>query len=198
LRAAHADSYECYDAGYILGSVVILHSHENGKRVRLAFSGDVGRPGLPIIRDPDRLPPAEYLIMDSTYGNRLHKDEGTVADKLAGIINRTCHRGGKIIVPAFAVGRAQQLVLLLHELQTRTGLRIPRIPIFVDSPLTLDVTKVFREHVECFDPETRQYLLDGEDPFGFDRLRYIRGASESMKLNSLNGSFLVISASIRC
>ncbi len=190
-------SYECYDAGHILGSsVVILHDRNQGHRVRLAFSGDVGRPGLPIIRDPDALPPVEYLIMESTYGNRFHKDEGAVADKLAGIINRTCHRGGKIIVPSFAVGRAQQLVLLLHELANAA--RIPRIPLFVDSPLTVDVTKIFRDHVECFDAETRQYLLDGEDPFGFERLRYIRDVAESMKLNDLHGPFVVISASGMC
>jgi len=190
-------SYECYDAGHMLGSsVVILHERINGKRVRLAFSGDVGRPDLPIIRDPDALPPAEYLVMESTYGNRRHKETGAVTDKLAGIINRTCQRGGKVIVPSFAVGRAQQLVLLLHQLANEG--RIPSIPLFVDSPLAVDVTKVFREHPECFDAETRQYLLDGEDPFGFERLRYIRDVAESMKLNDLRGPFVVISASGMC
>jgi metallo-beta-lactamase family protein len=99
-------------------------------------------------------------------------------------------------VPSFAVGRAQQLVLLLHEL-TNAG-RIPNIPLFVDSPLAVNVTEVFRDHVECFDRETRQYLLDGEDPFGFSRLRYIREASESKKLNDLRGPLVVISASGMC
>jgi metallo-beta-lactamase family protein len=190
-------AYECYDAGHMLGSsVIILHYRNGGKRIRLAYSGDVGRPKLPIVRDPDVLPPAEYLIMESTYGNRFHKDEGAVADKLAGIVQRTCERGGKIIVPAFAVGRTQQLVLLLHQL-ANAG-RIPKIPIFVDSPLAVDVTAVFRKHVECFDAETRQYLLDGEDPFGFERLRYIRDVADSMKLNDLRGPFVVVSASGMC
>ncbi len=196
-RLADGLFYECYDAGHMLGSsVVMLHHRKNGKRVRLAYSGDVGRPGLPILRDPDKLPPAEYLIMESTYGNRFHKDEGAVIDKLAGIINRTCRRGGKIIVPSFAVGRAQQLVLLLHEL-TNAG-RIPNIPLFVDSPLAVNVTGIFRDHVACFDTETRLYLLDGEDPFGFSRLHYIREVSESMKLNELRGPLVVISASGMC
>lgn len=190
-------SYECYNAGHILGSsVVVLHERTNGQRVRLAFSGDVGRANLPIIRDPDHLPPVEYLVMESTYGNRLHKDPDAVAGKLAGIINRTCQRGGKIIVPAFAVGRTQQLVLLLHQLANEG--RIPNIPLFVDSPLAVDVTKVFRDHPECFDAETRQYLLDGEDPFGFERLRYIRDVADSMRLNDLRGPFVVISASGMC
>ncbi len=110
---------------------------------RLIFSGDVGRVNLPILRDPEPLQPADFLIMESTYGNRLHKDEGLVADRLAEIINRTAGRGGKIIVPAFAVGRTQQLVLVLHQLSNQG--RIPRIPLFVDSPLAVNVTEVFRK-----------------------------------------------------
>ena len=191
-------SYECFDAGHILGSsCVILHSKTgSGKPVSLAFSGDIGRPKLPIIRDPDQLPPADYVVMESTYGNRLHKDPDLVASKLADIIIRTAKRGGKIIVPAFAVGRTQQLVLLLHELADAG--RIPNIPVFVDSPLAIDVTKVFRAHPECFDPETRSYLEKGQDPFGFGRLQYVREASESVKLNDLHGPFVVISASGMC
>ena len=100
--------------------------------------------------------------MESTYGDRLHKDVDAVAGKLADIVNRTCGRGGKIIVPAFAVGRTQQLVVLLHELFDQQ--RIPSIPIFVDSPLAVNVTTIFRKHPECFDAETREYLLRGEDP----------------------------------
>src|SRR6266446_3060537 len=106
-------SYECYDAGHILGSsTILLHFQDGGCDVRLAFSGDVGRPNLPVIRDPDPMPPADYLILESTYGGRFHEAEGSVKNKLAAIINATARRGGKIIVPAFAVGRVQQLVLL--------------------------------------------------------------------------------------
>jgi metallo-beta-lactamase family protein len=142
------------------------------------------------------MPQADYLIMESTYGDRLHQDLSLVAGKLADIVNRTCARGGKIIVPSFAVGRTQQLVLLLHELSNEE--RIPRIPIFVDSPLAVDVTSIFRKHTECFDNETRQFLLEGEDPFGFKSLRYLRDVAESKALNDLRGPFIIISASGMC
>jgi metallo-beta-lactamase family protein len=189
--------YVPYDAGHILGSSsVVLHEAVNGSRVRLAFSGDVGRPNLPIIRDPESMPAAEYLIMESTYGGRLHKDIGHVVNKLRDVVNRTAGRGGRIIVPAFAVGRTQQLVLMLHQLANAK--QIPNIPIFVDSPLALNVTQVHRDHPECFDEEAREYLRHGEDPFGFQRLQYIRDASESKKLNDLHGPFVVISASGMC
>jgi len=127
------------------------------------------------------MPPADYLIIESTYGGRLHEAEGSVKDKLAAMINATARRGGKIIMTAFAVGRVQQLVVLLHQL-SNDG-RVPNISIFVDSPLAMNVTKVFRHHPECFDEETRKYLTDGDDPFGFRRLQYIREAGESKKLN---------------
>ena len=187
-------NYVPFDAGHILGSsFVVLHEGQDGAGTRLVFSGDVGRPNLPIIRDPEPLQPAEYLILESTYGGRLHKDVGHVIHKLADVVNRTAARGGRIIVPAFAVGRTQQLVLMLHQLANEG--RIPKIPIFVDSPLALNVTEVHRSHPECFDEETREYLRNGEDPFGFKRLQYIRTPEESKKLNDLHGPFVVISAS---
>jgi metallo-beta-lactamase family protein len=190
-------SYQCYDAGHILGSSTILfHSQGNGREVRLLFSGDLGRKSMLIIRDPDPPPPADYLIMESTYGGRSHEELQSAKDKLAGVIKSTAARGGKVIVPAFAVGRVQQLVLLLHEL-TNEG-RVPNIPIFVDSPLAVDVTAVFRKHPEVFDEETRKYLTDGDDPFGFKRLTYIREANESKKLNDLHGPCVIISPSGMC
>ncbi len=190
-------SYEAYDAGHILGSTaILLHHHENGRRIRVVYSGDVGRPNQTIIRDPDALPEVDYLIMESTYGDRLHKELDAVTGKLADIINRTCQRGGKIIVPAFAVGRTQQLVILLHELVEQQ--RIPSIPVFVDSPLAIEATKVFQKHTECYDAETREFLLEGEDPFGFKNLRYVRDAGESKALNDLRGPFMIISASGMC
>ena len=188
--------YESYDAGHILGSSAVLLVYHGAKKIRLAYSGDVGRPQLPIIRDPELLPPVDYLIMESTYGGRLHKDVGTVRAKLANVVNRTCRRGGKLIVPSFAVGRVQQLVLMLHELSDAG--EIPGIPIFVDSPLAVEATEVFRRHPECFDHETRRFLLEGRDPFGFARLRYIRDVSESKALNDLRGPFVIISASGMC
>ncbi len=190
-------TYENVDAGHLLGSTaVILTAHQNGRPLRLAFSGDVGRADLPIIRDPDVMPPVDYLIMESTYGDRLHQHVDSVKDKLAGVISRTCARGGKIIVPAFAVGRTQQLVLMLHQLINEGHL--PNIPIFVDSPLAINATEIHRKHPECFDVETSEFLDNHEDPFGFKRLRYVREASESKALNDLRGPMLILSASGMC
>jgi metallo-beta-lactamase family protein len=190
-------TYTTYAAGHMLGSsAMVLEAADTAKPVRLAFSGDVGRPGLPIITDPEPLPLVDYLIMESTYGDRLHQAMGSVRNKLAEVINRTCNRGGKMIVPAFAVGRTQQLVLLLHELITAN--EIPNFPIFVDSPLAVNVTDVFRKHKELWDEETRVFLENGMDPFGFKRLRYIRDVNESKALNDLHGPFMVISPSGMC
>ena len=185
--------YQTHEAGHMLGATSMVLEADG---VRLAFSGDVGRPSLPILRDPEKLTTADYLIMESTYGDRLHKQIGHVAEKLADVVNRTAGRGGKIIVPSFAVGRAQQLVLLLHQLTEAH--KIPSIPIFVDSPLAINATEVFRKHPECFDEDARKFLTEDEDPFGFNRLKYVREASESKALNDLHGPFVVISASGMC
>jgi metallo-beta-lactamase family protein len=185
--------YTSYEAGHMLGSTCLTVEAEG---VRLLFSGDVGRKGLPIIRDPENIPEADYLIMESTYGDRLHQPIEAVAGKLTDIVRRTASRGGKIVAPSFAVGRTQQLVVLLHELIEQN--KIPAIPIFVDSPLAVNVTDVFRKHPECYDEELQEHFSNGEDPFGFKRLRYIREVSESKALNDLRGPFLVISASGMC
>ena len=188
--------YQSFEAGHMLGSTCMLLELESaGHRARLGFTGDLGRPGLPIIRDPEPLPPIDYLIMESTYGDRVHEAIESVADKLADIVNRTYRRGGKIIVPAFAVGRTQQLVLLLHQLINEK--RIPSFPIFVDSPLAVNVTDVFRRHPELFDEEALA-LADHGDPFGFNRLTYVRDVNQSKALNDLHGPFLIISASGMC
>jgi metallo-beta-lactamase family protein len=186
--------YTSFEAGHIFGSTsMVLDLESDGRKVRLGFSGDLGRPGLPIIRDPEPLPAVDYLILESTYGDRIHEPIQSVAAKLADIVNRTYHRGGKLIVPAFAVGRTQQLVLLLHELTNAKA--IPSFPIFVDSPLAVNVTEVFRKHPELFDAETAEYLTRREDPFGFSRLTYIRDVEQSKALNDLRGPFMIISAS---
>jgi metallo-beta-lactamase family protein len=188
---------EAFDAGHILGSSTLVFRYEGGGgKIRLAFSGDVGRPNQSIVRDPDSMPPVDYVIMESTYGDRLHQDVSAVSDKLCEVVNRTCQRGGKVIAPAFAVGRTQQIVLLLHELMEQQ--RIPRVPVFVDSPLAVEATKVFRKHAEFFDDETREFLLKGEDPFAFPSLRYVPEVSGSKALNDLRGPFIVLSASGMC
>jgi len=185
------------NAGHMLGSAcVLVEAMEKGQKTRLLFSGDVGRKQLPIIRDPDTAPAANYLIMESTYGNRLHQPISPVKQKLAGLVNRVASRGGHIIVPAFAVERTQQLVLLLHQLIEEK--EIPNLPIFVDSPLAVNVTDVFRKHTEDWDQEACDFYKDKEDAFGWDRLRYIRTVQESKALNDLHMPFIVISASGMC
>ncbi len=186
---------ETVEAGHMLGSVCMRLT--DGK-TRLGFSGDIGRANLPIIRDPQQMLPCEYLIMESTYGDRLHQDDGSVLDKLADIVNRTAARGGKIVVPSFAVGRTQQLVLLMNQLMMAK--RIPNIPIFVDSPLAVNVTGTFRKYSNLFDDETAKMLAEDADGdvFGFSRLKYIRDVADSKALNDLHGPFLVISASGMC
>ena len=196
-EAAPGVTFTGVEAGHMLGSTsLVLEVESRGRKIRIGYSGDVGRPNLPIIRDPEPLPQVDYLVMESTYGDRLHKDLATVKSKLADAVRRAAARGGKIIAPAFAVGRTQQLVLLLHELIEEK--QIPSIPVFVDSPLAVDVTEVFRRHVYLFDEETSRFLRNGEDPFGFRLLRYVREASESKALNDLRGPALIISASGMC
>ena len=190
-------SYETYDAGHMLGSsCMVLREDIGGRKVSLCFSGDVGRPGLPIVRDPEALPGVDYLIMECTYGDRLHQQTEEVVDHLADVVIRTINRGGRVVVPAFAVGRTQAIVLLLHQLFNEK--RLPSVPIFVDSPLAVNVTRVFRAHPECFDEGTQAFLQNGQDPFGFARLQYVREAVDSKKLNSLQGPFIVISPSGMC
>ncbi len=181
------------EAGHMLGSV---HLRIDDGPIRLGFSGDLGRVGLPIIQDPEPMEPVDYLILESTYGDRFHQDPSNTKEKLADIVRRTAARGGKIVAPSFAVGRTQQLVVLLHEL-IREG-RIPAIPIFVDSPLAVNATEVFRRHIYLYDDETRSLLREGAEPFGFQRLTYVRDVADSKALNDLRGPFLVISASGMC
>jgi metallo-beta-lactamase family protein len=189
--------YEAYEAGHMLGSTFIrVNAEESGRAVRILYSGDLGRPGLPIIRDPESAPAADYLILESTYGDRLHQPIRSVANRLAEVVNRTYERGGHLIVPAFAVGRTQQLILIIHELIDAQ--KIPAFPIYVDSPLALDITEVFRRHEELFDEEARRYLANGGEPFGFKRLKYLRSVAESKALNDLRGPYIVIASSGMC
>ncbi len=183
-----------YDAGHILGSAVVEIRIEEGNETRvLVFSGDLGRKHLPILRDPETPPEADALIVESTYGDRDHAPIEKMDDDLAAVVNRVYARQGKLIIPAFAVGRTQELVYAMARL-LRAG-RIPRQDIFVDSPLAVNVTDIFARHPECFDAEIRKVLRDTGDPFGFDLLTYVRSVDESKALNSRKGPFVVISAS---
>jgi metallo-beta-lactamase family protein len=189
------------DAGHILGSAsVALRLRENAHDVHLAFTGDLGRPHLPILRDPVFIGGngTRYLITESTYGGRFHRPVAEMADQLLTPILRAVERKGKVIIPAFSVGRTQEIVYTLHNLRTQG--KIDGLPVFVDSPLSVNVTDVFRKHTECFDEETRSILSgrSNNDPFGFDTLTYVRTLEESKELNNRSGPFIVIAASGMC
>jgi metallo-beta-lactamase family protein len=184
------------DAGHILGSAGILLEieEEKGKKLRFGFSGDIGRPEMPIIRNPDVFRDLDLLIMESTYGNRLHTQTDEVEEEVAKVIKEVYDRRGKIIIPSFAVGRTQLLVYVLHKLFDQN--RIPEIPIYVDSPLAVKATEVFKNHPECYDRETNRIFLEsGNDPFGFKRLKYITTVDQSKELNEINDPMIIISAS---
>ncbi|MCB8982753.1 MAG: MBL fold metallo-hydrolase [Ardenticatenaceae bacterium] len=188
-----------YDAGHILGSAIValdIEDEESQRNRRLVFSGDLGRPNRPILRDPALLDRADILIIESTYGNRLHADLDEASDKLENIINETYGRGGKLIVPAFAVGRTQELVYRIHQLVEERDIP-PKLPIFVDSPLAIDATGIYRLHPEAYDEEIAQFILanHNEDPFGFDMMHYTRSTAESKELNFLREPAVIISAS---
>ena len=190
------------DAGHILGSAgVHLEVAEagkgtahSGKPVRIGFSGDIGRPNLPITNDPNVLRDLDILIMECTYGNRHHGVFDDVEEELATAIRETAEKGGKVIIPCFAVGRTQMLVYVLHKLFNQN--RLPEIPIYVDSPLACTATEVFRSYLHYLDRETQRVFIDGcEDPFGFSRLTYIQDVEASKRLNGQTFPHVIISGS---
>ncbi len=188
------------DAGHILGSaIVVLEVEESGQRRRLVFSGDLGRPEMAILRDPSTVSEADFLIMESTYGSRRHEARDDARATLRKVILETYHRRGKVLIPAFAVGRTQELVYDLHQLADAQ--KIPAVRIFVDSPLAVDVTQTFRLHPECYDQETHEFMLSDRhhrDPFGFHMLTYVRDVEDSKALNFLQEPAVIISASGMC
>jgi metallo-beta-lactamase family protein len=184
------------DAGHILGSAaIVLDIEENGQSSRFWFSGDIGRRDLPLIRDPVLPSEADTLLMECTYGDKPHRHPQHAYEELRDVVKRTVDRGGKVIVPSFAVGRTQELVYCLHRLIDSGD--IPRIPVVVDSPLAVNATDIFRAHPECFDEETLAFMR--EDPhqsaLGFDMVTYTRSVEESKALNFYQGPMVIISAS---
>ncbi len=187
------------DAGHILGSaqvVLDIEDEEDGKKKRLLFSGDVGRGNNDILNDPVAAKDIDYVIMESTYGGREH-DMGTQADeRVAKILKRAIERGGKIIIPAFAVERTQQLLYVLHQLFVSGA--IPEVPVYVDSPLAVNATEIFRLHPECYNEEVYKFLFEKKNPFGFEGLTLIRSVTKSKELNADKGQAIIISASGMC
>ncbi len=188
---------EFMEAGHILGSAQVHITLTEGERtVRLGFTGDLGRKGLPILRDPEFFDSLDYLVSESTYGNRFHESTDDLEEKLQKVILETLERKGKIIAPAFALGRTQSLIYLLHKLTDQKN--IPRIPIFIDSPMATEVTEVFSKHKELYDDELIAFLGNDDDPMSFRNLHFTQSAEDSKSLNHREGPFIVISTSGMC
>ncbi len=184
------------DAGHILGSASVFLSikDKNGDKIKVGFSGDIGRPNRPILRDPQIMDPVDYLICESTYGDKEHGAAPKEVEKLLRIIHETCVvKKGKLIIPAFSVGRTQEIVYIMDQLETAG--RLPRIPVYVDSPLAVNATTIFGAHPECYDAELSSYLLKDPNPFGFGNLTYIKEVSHSKRLNNSDKPCIIISAS---
>jgi metallo-beta-lactamase family protein len=183
------------DAGHILGSAsVTLRIFDGNKVIRFGFTGDVGRPNRPILRDPMPMPEVDYLICESTYGDRDHPAAPAETARFLDIIRHTClEKRGKLIIPAFSIGRTQEIVYILDRL-SHEG-KLPRIPVYVDSPLAVNATQVFIGHPECFDEELHHYMVTDENPFGFNNLKYLSSVEDSKKLNATKEPCIIISAS---
>ncbi|HEY5730747.1 MAG TPA: MBL fold metallo-hydrolase [Anaerolineales bacterium] len=183
------------EAGHILGSAAVsLEIEEKGKKTRFWFSGDIGRYKLPLLRDPLLPENADYLLMESTYGDKAHHDPSKAFDEFQEIVARTIKRGGKVIIPAFAVGRTQELVYNLNIMMFERD--VPPVPVYVDSPLAVNASDIFRKHPECFDAETREFVAEARHPaLDFKMLTYVRSVDESKALNTRKDPMVIISAS---
>ena len=191
------------DAGHILGSAIVeLWIKESGETIKLVFSGDLGRKNKPIIRDPAIIEGADYLIIESTYGNRLHPSLDNEAAKLIPIITETQKRGGNVIIPSFAVQRAQDIIYELNQYYDKIisvkDQSYLDIPVYVDSPLTISATEIFRRNPNCFDADTLELIKQGYNPLDFKNLHFSRTANESKQLNASSESKVIISASGMC
>ena len=186
---------EFFDAGHILGSSCVYLEIKDGRRtIKLGFTGDIGRYNKRILKDPEPFPQVDYLIMESTYGDRLHTTiEDAEQELLMAVLDTCTKKKGKLIIPSFAVGRAQEIIYALDRLETADLL--PDIDVFVDSPLSVSATNIMRLHTECFGPSILQYMKKDPDPFGFDRLQYIQSVEASKALNVRHKPCVIISAS---
>lgn len=194
---AEGVTFEFRDAGHILGAASVnLTIVENGKTTKIGFTGDIGNPGRPILKDPDVMADCDYLISESTYGGRVHEPSSEAKKKLAEVVSRTSARGGKVIIPSFAVGRTQEIVYALDQLWNEG--KLPPIPSYVDSPLAVRATGVYLSHPECFDSDLMTYMITDENPFGFERLTYVRDVEKSKELNQMRVPMVIISASGMC
>ncbi|MEZ4327211.1 MAG: MBL fold metallo-hydrolase [Polyangiales bacterium] len=186
-----------FDAGHVLGSaIVVLDIDDEGDMKRVVFTGDLGRHAMPILRDPELPHGANVLLMESTYGDRLHPPRKAMEDDLARIVADTVARGGKVVIPSFALERAQEILYTLRRLLDAG--RLPEIPVYLDSPLALKVTDVFRRHPGCYDDETAEMLANDGSPFNFPGLRYVESVRESMDIDASSEPCIIIAASGMC
>ena len=186
-----------HDAGHILGSAIIeVVAVEDGRTTRVVFSGDLGQWGGPLVVDPAKIPEADYLVMESTYGDRDHQGRGEIDDHLARIVTETVARGGSVIIPTFAIDRAQDLLYCFSRLANQD--RIPRVGIYLDSPMAIDVTSIYKRYPHLLDRETRDLLERGENPFQFRGLHLVRSPEESRRLIESPGSRVVLAGSGMC
>ncbi len=190
-------SLEFTDAGHILGAAIVtLTVKENGSARKLLFTGDLGRKDMPILKNPVIPEGANIVITESTYGNRLHESEVDVEETLKKLVIRAVEKKSRMIIPSFSVGRTQQIVYILNKLDAEGG--IPEIPVYVDSPLSTKATKVYMDHPDCYDDETRKWIAEGNRPFEYRGLRYTQDVEESKSLNDARGPMIIISASGMC
>jgi len=186
-----------YDAGHILGSSMIkVIISQNGEKRSILFSGDVGRWDKPILRDPTLFNEADYVLVESTYGDRLHQNQGTISDELARVINSTVKARGNILIPSFALERSQEVLYYLNQLLIEG--RIPPLVVFVDSPMAISVTEVFEHHPELFDREMMGLIRHGKSPFDFPGLTMVRTVDQSKAINYIKGSAMIIAGSGMC
>ena len=186
------------DAGHILGSAIVeLWVKEHNETVKIVFSGDLGMPGRPIINNPDYIDEADYLIIESTYGDTIHESYEDSSQELISVINETVLRGGTVIIPSFAVGRTQELIYQLNKYYQHNPdiEEYMKIPIYIDSPMAIEATETFKRNSSSFNEEARKLILDGDNPFEFENLRYVKSQEESMALNKFTFPKVIISAS---
>jgi metallo-beta-lactamase family protein len=190
---------ELYDAGHILGSAMAYtHARDrSGREVTIAFTGDLGRKGKPIIRDPAVIPAMDYLVLEATYGDRLHESTEDAIEKLADIVKGAFSRGGKVVILSFAIERTQELIFYFHLLADQK--KILEIPIWVDSPMAINATSIFQIHPECYDEEVHEaFIKHHENPFGFNSLHFASSVEDSKRLNDYKGPAVIISADGMC
>lgn len=191
------------DAGHILGSAIleIFIKEDSAEETKIVFSGDLGNRDIPIMRDPTIIDGADYLVIESTYGDRLHQVSGDKIETFVRVIEETIEKGGNVVIPSFAVGRTQEVIYALNKEEEKYRdhrTKFMSTPVYVDSPMAISATKVFRDNMECFDDEAKEYIRSGDNPLDFDNLKFTETASESIALNTDEQSKIIISASGMC